>query len=271
MPAAYDTWLWRVELPAAAGPCYLFGTTHLYHPSVFEWAEPARLAIEQCSCFAAEYDLADTNRLNEYIARLPTTELRTALGERAYRKANRMAALSLGMTLDRLPPAPPVFLLSILTRQLLQLTDGRNLDDELYRHAVAHELRTAGLETIERQLNILDQIDTHNQIRQIHALLRNPARHRRRFLQTIDRYQRGAMRELYRSVKNSLGGERQHLLYDRNRRMAQRFVELARGERLFAAVGAGHLWGGKGMLRFLKIAGQARLTPIAKDFDPSTH
>jgi uncharacterized protein YbaP (TraB family) len=238
---------------------------------VFEWAEPARNAIEQCRSFAAEYDLADTSRLNDHIARLPATELRTALGERAYQKANRMAALSLGMSLDHLPPAPPVFLLSILTRQLLQLTAGRNLDDELYQHAVAHELRTFGLESIERQLEILDQIDTDNQIRQLRSLLRNPARYRRRFRQTIDHYRRGAMRELYRSVKNSLGKERQHLLYDRNRRMARRFVELARGERLFAAVGAGHLWGGKGMLRFLKTTAQGRLTPLPKDFDPRTH
>lgn len=269
MPASYNTWLWRIELPAAAGPSYLFGTTHLFHPGVFEWAPPARRAIEECTVFAAEYDLAQADQLNARLAQLPTTDLRAVLGEHKYRKANRMATQALGMALDHLPPVPPIFLLSIMTRQLLQLSDGRNLDDELYQHACAQGLRTTGMESIERQIEILQRIDVDSQIHQIRSLLRHPARHRRRFHKTIERYEQGNMKELYRSVKNSLGRDRKNLLYDRNRRMSQSFLERCRGEQLFAAVGAGHLWGGAGMLRLLKAAG-GKVTPIPKSFGQPT-
>lgn len=265
MPAKYNTWLWRIDAPAAAGPGYLFGTTHLFHPSVYEWAAPARAAIDRSTLFAAEYDLAQSDRLQAGLLTLPTADLRAGLGEERYRKANRIAATALGLSLDRLPPAPPIFLLSILTRQLLQLSNGRNLDDELYSYATRQNLRTTGLESIERQLEILQAMDVAGQLRQIRSLLRHPARHRRRFQKTIERYQRGRMIELYRSVRASLGKDRHPLLYERNRRMSTRFLALAENECLFAAVGAGHLWGKYGMLRLLKQAG-SRLTPLPKTF-----
>ena len=57
---------------------------------------------------------------------------------------------------------------------------------------------------------------------------------------------------------------RRVLIFARNARMAERFDELAREQALFAAVGAAHLPGGKGMLRLLKHRGW-RVRAVAED------
>jgi uncharacterized protein YbaP (TraB family) len=51
------------------------------------------------------------------------------------------------------------------------------------------------------------------------------------------------------------------LLYDRFLKMVNSFEKIAAGQSLFAAVGAGHLAGGKGVLRILKKRGYT-ITPI---------
>ncbi len=69
------------------------------------------------------------------------------------------------------------------------------------------------------------------------------------------RYADGEIQALYQSAKKDAKGMRKILLYRRNKLMAKRFGEIARTQSLFCAVGAGHLAGGKGMLRLLKKAG----------------
>jgi uncharacterized protein YbaP (TraB family) len=54
---------------------------------------------------------------------------------------------------------------------------------------------------------------------------------------------------------------RSALIYRRNQHMARAFADIAREKPLFCAVGAGHLPGGKGMLRLLKQRG-FRIEPI---------
>jgi Uncharacterized protein conserved in bacteria len=71
----------------------------------------------------------------------------------------------------------------------------------------------------------------------------------------LARYAQGDIQGLYKSAKKDAKGMRKVLLYRRNRLMAKRFAEIASREPLFCAVGAGHLAGGKGMLRLLKNAG----------------
>ena len=56
-------------------------------------------------------------------------------------------------------------------------------------------------------------------------------------------------------AKRSSRGLRSLLIYERNERMAARFAELAFEKTTFAAVGAAHLDGKKGLLRLLKMGG----------------
>ena len=59
---------------------------------------------------------------------------------------------------------------------------------------------------------------------------------------------------------------RKVLLYDRNQTMVHQFMEFAQYNSIFAAVGAGHLAGAKGMLRLLKQKGY-QVRPVYYDED----
>ena len=71
----------------------------------------------------------------------------------------------------------------------------------------------------------------------------------------MQRYANGELQALYKAAKKDAKGMRKILIYRRNRLMTKRFLELMHTQSVFCAVGAGHLPGGKGMLRFLKNAG----------------
>jgi uncharacterized protein YbaP (TraB family) len=62
-------------------------------------------------------------------------------------------------------------------------------------------------------------------------------------------------------VKKNAKGLRKMMLYHRNEVMAGRIAALARQQSLFAAIGAGHLLGGKGVLRLLKKEG-LKVVPV---------
>ena len=61
--------------------------------------------------------------------------------------------------------------------------------------------------------------------------------------------------KILKKVKKTAGSMRDALLYDRNIIMADRIEELGSQSSLFAAIGAGHLGGKKGVLRLLKQKG----------------
>jgi uncharacterized protein YbaP (TraB family) len=63
------------------------------------------------------------------------------------------------------------------------------------------------------------------------------------------------VQQLYKMVKKNSKGMRPLMLYRRNEVMAERIGALVQEQRVFAAIGAAHLGGGKGVLRLLKKQG----------------
>ena len=78
------------------------------------------------------------------------------------------------------------------------------------------------------------------------------------------------LRSLYIYTKKSLGKSRNHLLYKRNERLADRMVTIGKESSLFAAVGAAHLWGKFGVIRLLKKKG-FQVKPVAIQLSDHEH
>jgi uncharacterized protein YbaP (TraB family) len=68
-------------------------------------------------------------------------------------------------------------------------------------------------------------------------------------------YLEGDIQKLYKATKKGSGKLRKILLFNRNKIMANRIDQFAKEETFFAAIGAGHLGGEKGVLRLLKLKG----------------
>jgi len=101
----------------------------------------------------------------------------------------------------------------------------------------------------------MEKIPLDYQAAALWSMVKNVSRFRKSLLKLSSLYQEGNLSKILKSAKKSTGKLRKMMIYDRNEVMAQRIALLAAEQTLFAAVGAGHLGGKKGILKKLKMAG----------------
>ena len=136
-----------------------------------------------------------------------------------------------------------------------------SLDQHLYDFAKNKGLNILGIESFDSQVEVLKKMPLKDQLKSLKEMATHFERFRRNIKKTTEIYIEADLQKLLKKVKKTAGGMRSLLLYDRNVIMADRIASLAQENSLFAAIGAGHLAGKKGVLRLLKMKG-LQVTPI---------
>jgi uncharacterized protein YbaP (TraB family) len=93
------------------------------------------------------------------------------------------------------------------------------------------------------------------QLKGLKDMALNFGRYRRNLKRTAELYMESDLSKITKKAKSTAAGMRKLLLYDRNILMADKIAEIASEKSLFAAIGAGHLGGKKGVLYLLKKKG----------------
>ena len=249
--------LWRLDRPGTPGPSYLFGTMHVRDARAFRRREQVYACLAECAAFATEFDLRELEAGSDPDALyLPDGQrLSTLLGERHYARLRRTLRRAFGVDLARFDRLRPLVVANLVGEKTLAEQYTLSLDEHLWQRAEATGMTTLGLETYASQRELLRGLPLAAQLRSLRAIGRHPAKFRRQIQRLADYYAAGQLDQLYRATRRGTGGMRHAMIFARNARMAARFDELARDQPLFAAVGAAHLPGGKGMLRLLKQGG----------------
>ncbi len=259
------TWLWRLRHPDHPQESYLFGTMHVRDRRAFgQWAQ-VRRAIDTCTAFAAEFRLDELQESRPALVFFGTTRpVQEQLPPHHFRKLRQILYKSVGIDLNLVEHLPPLMIVQLVQERMLSTHHFFALDEYLYRYAKSENKELYGLERLEDQLRLLQSIPPAEQLRALRRLGRNIAMHRRQLRQSLGYYAAADLPRLHRLVRGQTGGYRHRLLTERNYRMAERLAALAAEQSLFAAVGAGHLWGGHGMLRLLKHKG-FKVTPVDEE------
>ncbi len=264
MSQAKNSLLWEVTAPAVLTPSYLFGTMHVRDERVFSSIDYLTRYLQQCDAFAAEFNFeqADSSQI-QYAAQLPKgISLRTALSPSIYSKLEKVVYQEIQQPLAAFDHLSPLLLLNVLAEAQLNLDHQVALDRVLYNLAQQANKKLLGLETFEEQLAVFKAFNLREQYRTLKQVATNFERYRRNLKKTTLAYIKGDVHDLYQRSRRSIGSMRRVLLYERNKKMATRFVDYTQEQSLFAAVGAGHLAGEQGLLRLLKQQGyQLRALP----------
>lgn len=249
--------LWCITPPGGGVPSYLFGTMHVRDLRAFGWLDLAKARMAECSSFATEFDFSETDPVALATAlTIPDGKsLADFLSRGAWKSLNHYAKKKLGTTAESLQYLHPMTVSTMLSTAFMAEEMSHSLDETLWHHAHALGKKTTGVETFSDQIETLHRIPFELHITGLTWLLKNHQRQSKRLKKMMTRYAKGEIHALYKSAKKDAKGMRKVLLYRRNRLMAKRFAEITETESLFCAVGAGHLAGGKGMLRLLKKAG----------------
>ncbi len=252
-----QTLLWRLEGEALPGPSFLFGTMHVRDRRAFGLLPPVQACIDRCAVFATEFNLEEINlHFDPQSMLLPGgLTLDRLIGSRKYDKLRRILLKSIGLDIHLFRAQKPLLLANMVDERILARDMPYALDEMLWRYAREREKHLLGIETYAEQLAILNQIPVGQQVEALLGIGRNIRRHRRHLKRMTRLYEEGQIGELYRSARRGAQGLRHLMIDDRNVLMAGRIAAIVREHTAVCAVGAGHLAGGKGLLRLLKQQG----------------
>ncbi|MBN8676952.1 MAG: TraB/GumN family protein [Chitinophagales bacterium] len=249
--------LWRITPKEGGNPSYLFGTMHVRDLRAFRWLEVAKTHLETCNLFATEFDFleSDPAALAEALKLPEGVDLQQLIGKKAWKCLDFLAQHKLGATAEAFREEHPMSVSSTLSMANLLTETPYSLDETLWHHARANGIRTTGVESFAAQMETIHRIPLESHVKSLVWLVKNESRHKKRMRSMLKWYMSGDIQSLYKAARKDAKGMRHELLFRRNKLMAERFATLANQESLFCAVGAGHLAGGKGMLRLIKKAG----------------
>lgn len=249
--------LWEIRFKETAAPSYLFGTMHVRDFRAFTFIEQAYTKLVQCEAIALEFNLEEAPiGLDISLLHLPKGQnLEDLIPPRKLKKMRDFLIKTTQIDLFQLRQYTPFFITNTITNQILANDMPLALDQHLWQYAKKHGMSGFGLETYGEQLQILHSIPLEQQLKNMTDAIRHIGNYRRSIRKMADLYKEGNIYKIYKAAKRSASGARNLLLYKRNKVMASRMFELAENRPVFFAIGAGHLAGGKGVLRLLKHQG----------------
>jgi uncharacterized protein YbaP (TraB family) len=249
--------LWQISGKEMKDPSYFFGTMHVRDNRAFRGIDFLKSCIENCDSFAAEFDLQDADqRQLQAAARIQDGQsLEDLLNPRVYKKLDKLLVRETGHSLDNFKYSSPILLLNVLSEAQFQSENTMALDSTLYSIAQEADKKLLGLETFQAQISVFGKVSLKEQCRSLRNIATNFKSFKREIKKTCELYITGDIQKLAKKTKRSIGSMRRVLLYDRNITMADNFEIFSAENSLFAAVGAGHLGGQKGVLRLLKKKG----------------
>lgn len=253
--------LWEVSREGA-GPAYLFGTIHSEDPGVLQLARPVQQAFEASQTVVLEIllDMEAMMYSSTAMLMMDGRSLSAIVGQPLFGRISR-AVQSRGIpevVLDRMQPWAAAVTLSMPAPET-----GQVLDIMLYKNALQQGKQVYGLETVQEQLHVFESMSGADQVALLKDAVENfpdidamhaelLAAYRRRDLNGLMAISEASMQQGDQRLANEF---RQHLIVDRNYRMAKRMQKYLQQGTAFIAVGALHLPGEEGLLNLLEQQG----------------
>jgi uncharacterized protein len=255
--------LWKIESDLK-GPSYIFGTMHVRDHKAFGYQNLAQQKILECEVYAGEMNLDEINQeaMAESMDLAQDISISTLLKPKIYKRLEKLFLRQVGMPLSFFEKSQPIMITNLITESLLSVDTPHSLDATLWQFAKDQQKITIGIESFEEQIEILGEISLDYQIKGLIDLVRNFKKFKKQLSNLTALYQEGDIRQLYKSSKKQAGKMRKLMFYSRNKIMADRIAKLVREQSIFVSIGAGHLSGGKGVLRLLKQEG-FKIKPVS--------
>jgi len=254
--------LWKISKTGVV-PSYLFGTIHSDDPRVIELPSLVEKALNKADTVALEIELNIGNMLRSATAMFfeGDDNLKSVLPAKDYKAiiarlekhgipaaaANRMKPWAIMVTLS-----------------MPELESGKFLDLILYERAVETGKKVYGLETIDEQLGVFENMPIEEQIILLHEtidLIEKEPDFFEKLHQLYLKRNLTTLLEFYQSYLQSHAHQEILEKFDikilklRNERMVQRMQPRLREGNAFVAVGTLHLPGEEGIIRLLEQEG----------------
>ena len=276
LPASYNEisqdhqtgspFLWRIEPPesrSTARSSYIYGTIHIDDKKVMALSDSVVQRLIVADMLMLELEL-NANGSVDVLRKMLFTDgrnLTQVIGEESFIEVSE----ALVKTGNHLPDEILTVLKPWAAMLLLikpENNSGTFLDQRLADLARNSGIRVHGLETVNEQLSVFDDIAIDDQVSLLQSAMSSLADKDPAYQQLLDAYLEGDLDKIVRITEKQQPKDRRlaalindKLIIERNHRMFERMKEQLRAGNTFIAVGALHLPGKQGLLNKLRQSG----------------
>lgn len=250
--------LWKISKPGVS-PSYVFGTIHSEDERVVNLPDEVNDVFTGSDTLAVEMilDEENTRTITQGMFFHNGNTLKKILQPETYQNVVKVMSLR-GFQEKVVNIMKPWAVFTVLNMPEQQT--GLFLDAVLYQAAEKHDKNIIGLETVEEQLAVLDELSLDIQVNLLESSLNSKEDFSQILEETISIYLAHdlnailALNDRYSKLldKNIADMFNKRLIVDRNVRMVKRMKGLLEKGNAFIAVGALHLPGKLGILKLLQ-------------------
>lgn len=258
--------LWKVSGNGLEKPSYLYGTVHIGDERAYQFHPNVLPAFKEAEGMAGELVFEPT-MLFQLMGKImmKDTTLSDLLPEEKYERVRAKLDEKLGFMAPMAERIQPVFVSSMMLEPNLGIADSTPSREplDLYFQSKARKANkeVVGLETVQEQLDAFGVISLQEQAEMLYQTVTEAEKEdttqtTSAMDKMLDLYATENLEALYQLTKKEMDTEsEERLLNARNRRMTERFMELANQKNWFVAVGAAHLPGEHGLIALLRQEG----------------
>ncbi|MEN7549209.1 TraB/GumN family protein [Rapidithrix thailandica] len=254
--------LWEIRGNGLTTSSYLYGTVHINDERVFDFSDSVMVKFSQCEVFAGEI-VIDPMAFSQKMSLLfmpGDTTLQDLLGEKEYREVHQALETKLtGMSqsTERMKPLLLATLFLDLGQSTRSASNKPPLDLYFQNLAKENEQEVIGLETLEEQMAVFDQLPLKEQAKALHEHIIHQEKNIQLFKELLEYYLAGDLEGIHVHVEQQMDNLmfKEELLNKRNDRMVERILENIRSRSMFIGIGAAHLPGESGMIALLQEKG----------------
>ena len=238
---------------------YLFGTMHAMEENSFFFSKRIIKLLEKSDALCLEIKNITEVRINPDMLIDTTLHLKSYCDSAEWSSLTKWAEEKLLMKPIQFEAnfehAKPFMLFQFILAMNLP-TNTKSHEQELEKIAALNKIQLLGLESVDEQLNIFNQIPFDDQMNMVFSELNNGQKSIQDFNDLQKAYKEQALNILCDFASNEkLAGNTALFLDNRNKRWIPKMIDMMAEESVFFAVGAGHLCGEYGLIALLKKEG----------------
>jgi uncharacterized protein len=259
--------LWKIELQGPA-PSYILGTIHSEDPRVLNFSPSLEKTFTRTDTFIMEVILDESSlfQMSTSMIFMDGRTLKSIIGEQLFDRVTKAMA-SRGIAEIAVNQMKPWAVMSMLSVPMPKT--GQFMDVVLYEKAKSQDKKVFGLESVEDQLKVFDNMSIEDQVALLEETLNHADELPDLFEKMIQTYINGDLDGVAEIGKQFITPENKALAErmlkrlndDRNLAMANQMLPHLLAGNAFIAVGALHLHGPNGLLNLLSDKG-FKVTPV---------
>ncbi len=259
--------LWKIEGAGNAKPSYLFGTIHIIDSKDYFLPTGTLSAIDECEKMMFEIDMAKMTDMGNLMGLMGQVmmkdgkSLKDLLTTDEYSRVEKHFT-KMGIPMFMFEKMKPFFLTIFaeegMDPKALESGKMKSYEMEFAELAKDKEMATGGLETIEFQMSLFDEISYADQAKMLMEAIDSNVKKDDSLDKMILHYKAQDVDKLADLINNEgsdVKNFNDKLIVNRNKNWIEGITKEVKNQQTFIAVGAGHLGGKDGVIRLLRQSG----------------